>query len=97
MIVRRFTDAGLDEITHAIQQAAKDEGGVSRRHAGRSNAGSAGNALAAMLRPCEIEVRFHQAFDDREVARIIARLLAQPQLASLASAQVTYQGRPLKV
>lgn len=57
----------------------------------------AGNALAAMLRPSEIEVRFHQAFDDREVARIIARLLAQPELASLAIAQVTYQGRPLKV
>jgi hypothetical protein len=50
-----------------------------------------------MLRPSEIEVRFHQAFDDREVARIIARLLAQPELASLAIARVTYQGRPLKV
>jgi hypothetical protein len=57
----------------------------------------AGTALAAMLRANEIEVRFHQAFDDREVARIIATLLAQPELASLAIARVTYQGRPLKV
>ncbi len=52
-----------------------------------------GNALAAMLRRDAIEIRFHRDYDDQAVARIVSQLLAMPELACLARAQVTYQGR----
>lgn len=54
-----------------------------------------GNALAAMLRRDAIEIRFHRAYDDRAVTRIVSRLLTMPELACLAKAQVTYQGGPI--
>lgn len=56
-----------------------------------------GNALAAMLRRDAIEIRFHRAYEDRAVARIVSQLLTTPELACFAQAQVTYQGRPLTV
>ncbi|MFZ4574220.1 MAG: hypothetical protein ACOYN0_07465 [Phycisphaerales bacterium] len=56
-----------------------------------------GNALAAMLRRDTIEIRFHGAYDDRAVARIVSQLLAMPELACLTKAQVTYQGRPITI
>lgn len=55
----------------------------------------AGNALAAMVRRGAIEIRFHQAFSDKSVALIVAALLALPELATLAGARVTYQGRAI--
>jgi hypothetical protein len=55
-----------------------------------------GNALAAMLTPGAIEVRYHAAFKDGEVARILQSLAALPELAFLAEWRATYQGRPLQ-
>ena len=57
----------------------------------------AGNALAAMLSPGRIEVRYHRDFSDREVAEIMALLLAEARLALMAGWEVTYQGRVLRV
>ncbi len=57
----------------------------------------AGNALAAMVRRDAIEIRFHRAFDDKAVGRIVGELLALPALAALAQARVTYQGRTISV
>lgn len=57
----------------------------------------AGNALAAMLRRDAIEIRFHRAYDDSEVARLVGRLLALPALSCLAHASVTYQGRAITI
>ncbi len=54
-----------------------------------------GNALAAMLAPGKIEVRYHKAFTDQTVARIIRSLLAHPDLAFMKTWKVTYQGRVL--
>jgi hypothetical protein len=54
-----------------------------------------GNALAAMLFPGRIEVRYHSAYTDADVARILRTLLAHPSLATIAGWQATYQGRPL--
>jgi hypothetical protein len=56
-----------------------------------------GNALAAMLRRNAIEIRFHRAYDDRAVTRIVSRLLTTPELARLAMAHVTYRGRPITI
>ena len=55
----------------------------------------AGDALAAMLRPDAVEIRYHRAFDDAKVAWIVRELLKTPELSCLGAARVTYQGRVL--
>lgn len=45
-----------------------------------------GNALAAMLAPGRIEVRYHSGYSDAEVTRILRNLVALPQLAPRPSA-----------
>jgi hypothetical protein len=54
-----------------------------------------GNALAAMLAPNKIEIRYHQSFTDTQVANIIKSLKQYPKLSFMADWQTTYQGRPL--
>ncbi len=54
-----------------------------------------GNALAAMLTPDKIEIRFHQEYSDTEVALIISALKQQPDMCFLKNWEVTYQGRSL--
>ena len=56
-----------------------------------------GNALAAMLAPGKVEIRYHQEFSDNRVVRIVVLLMEQPQLSFLKGWQVTYQGRALSV
>jgi hypothetical protein len=56
-----------------------------------------GNALAAMLAPSKVEVRFHKAFSDEDVARLIRELSAEPNLGFLREWRATYQGRPLNI
>ena|ERR1051326_979393 len=56
----------------------------------------AGNALAAMLAPGQIEIRFHRAFSDQRVAQIIENLLAAPELYFMSNWQVAYQGRTIR-
>ncbi len=40
-----------------------------------------GNALAAMLAPEKIEIRYQKNFSDQRVAIIVSSLLAQPELS----------------
>ncbi len=54
-----------------------------------------GDAMAAMLMAGVIEIRYHKAFTDAEVSRIVGRLLQQPKLAFMSDWRVTYQGRPV--
>jgi hypothetical protein len=54
-----------------------------------------GNALAAMLRRDEIEIRFHRAFSERTVEGIVSDLFGQPEFSRLTQARVTYQGRAI--
>ena len=56
-----------------------------------------GSALAAMVRRDGIDVRFHRDFDDRAVVGILRELMALPEMAWLAEARVTYQGRLITV
>jgi hypothetical protein len=56
-----------------------------------------GNALAAMLAPGKVEIRYHQQFSDNRVARIMASLMEQPRLSFMKGWKVTYQGRALSV
>ena len=56
-----------------------------------------GNALAAMLAPGRVEIRYHQSFSDRQVGTIIRSLLARPELSFMRGWQFTYQGRQMTV
>ncbi len=56
-----------------------------------------GNALAAMLSPGKIEVRYHKDFTDAQVALMLMELLQLPELACLHPCRATYQGRPLLI
>jgi len=58
---------------------------------------SAGNALAAMVKPGRIEFRYHKAFSDERVRNVIRMVIEQPELAFAAAFSVTYQGRTLLV
>jgi hypothetical protein len=54
-----------------------------------------GNALAAMVRPGALEVRYHANYTATQVKAICARLLAQPELEPLRTWEVSYQGQKL--
>lgn len=56
---------------------------------------SLGNALAATIKPKQIDIRHHRAFTDRHVATIVQRLLRQPDMQILKEFAVNYQGRGL--
>ena len=56
-----------------------------------------GNALAAMLAPGKVEIRYHKYFSDNRVASIVASLMEQPRLSFMKGWQVTYQGRAISV
>ena len=55
-----------------------------------------GNALAAMISPGKIEVRYHQGFTDDQVSKILSDLLKHPDLACLIPCKATYQGRAIQ-
>ena len=57
----------------------------------------AGNALAAMLYPGRVEVRYHRDYPDEHVARILGNLVSEPRLSGMRDWQATYQGRPLRL
>lgn len=56
-----------------------------------------GNALAAMLAPGRIELRYHAAFTDARVTTILRSLAREPGLALIADWTITYQGLSLSV
>ncbi len=93
--------------THQIKMAFNDRGAIifsiAHQHREMKADGISyeddykGNALAAMLRREQIEIRFHQGFKDADVARIVESLLALPEFVSMQTARVMYQGRTLQV
>lgn len=56
---------------------------------------SAGNALAAMVKPGRIEFRFHKSFSDERFKQLANRLLALPEFKFASGATATYQARIL--
>jgi len=56
-----------------------------------------GNALAAMIRPQRLEIRYHQAFVDKEIATLIRNMAKNEALAFWGSWEITYQGRKIEV
>jgi hypothetical protein len=56
-----------------------------------------GNALAAILTRETIEIRYHEAFINSEVASIARNLLECPEMTWLSQSRITYQGRALQL
>lgn len=56
---------------------------------------SLGNALAATIKPRQIDIRFHRAFSDQHVTTMVQLLLKHPDMEPLTGFAVNYQGRPL--
>lgn len=86
-----FNDRGFIAFPTPIQHNTMKAEGISYED------NYAGNAMAAVLKPGFIEVRFHRDFDDRAVARILGTLLATTALSALHPVSATYQGRPITV
>jgi len=74
---------------------------VTREHRDQSGPGIQyadnykGNALAAMIAPGTIEVRFHRDFSDQQVGEILRSITNHPSLGCLRGFKATYQGRPI--
>ena len=54
-----------------------------------------GNALASVIRPGKVEVRFHKEYSDDEVGRIFREILLLPEMQWASAFSVEYQGRTL--
>lgn len=54
-----------------------------------------GNALACVIQPGQIQVRYHTRYTDASVEHIFRGVLSIPEVSNLSSFSVTYQGRTL--
>ena len=52
-----------------------------------------GNAMAAVIKPGKIEIRFHEHFTDEAVRIIFQSVLKDPEMIWARGFRVTYQGR----
>ncbi len=86
-----FNDHGAFIFSAQSQHSTMKMPGISYEHDARSN------ALAAILKPGMIEIRFDPRFNDDRVVGIMRKLLACPELVGLKGWKVTYQGRVLSV
>lgn len=84
-----FNEQGALIFSTRTQHSHVKAPGISYEHE------SAGNAIAAMLLPNRIEVRFHQRFSDEQIANLLMKLLSEPELSIMAGWEITYQGRPI--
>ncbi len=85
-----FNDRGFIAFPTPIQHNTMKAEGISYEDNYR------GNAMAAMLKPDAIEVRYHRAFGGSDVARIIRTLFERTSLSTMSHACVTYQGRLIR-
>lgn len=54
-----------------------------------------GNALAAILDNCHIQVRYHEAYSEARVASVLTALAQHPNVRFLRDWRLTYQDREL--
>lgn len=54
-----------------------------------------GNALAGIVTPDRIEIRFHRVFSDQRVRSLWSRVLTIPEIALAGLGKVYYQGREI--
>ena len=54
-----------------------------------------GNAVAGIIMPERVEVRFHSAFSDERIRGLWSRLLMIPEIARAGLGRLYYQGREI--
>ncbi len=54
-----------------------------------------GNALAGIITPDRVEIRFHRDFSDEHVKRIWSRVAERPDVARTGPGKLYYQGREI--
>ena len=54
-----------------------------------------GNAVAGLVIPGRVEIRFHKAFSDDRIRTIWRNTLSSPELANARFGQLYYQGREI--
>jgi hypothetical protein len=54
-----------------------------------------GNAVAGLVMPGRVEIRFHKAFSDDRIRTIWRSVLSSPELANARFGQLYYQGREI--
>ncbi|MCB0337529.1 MAG: hypothetical protein KDD62_14535 [Bdellovibrionales bacterium] len=54
-----------------------------------------GNALALIVKPGVIEIRYHDRFSDERIASIIKEVKSLPEMEFAKDFRVTYQGRQI--
>ena len=54
-----------------------------------------GNAVAGIVMPERVEIRFHKAFSDDRIRTIWRRVLSTPELAGVRLGRLHYQGREI--
>ena len=54
-----------------------------------------GNAVAGLVMPGRIEIRFHRAYSDERMRNIWSRVLKIPEVVSAGLGPVYYQGREI--
>ncbi|MGD1917195.1 MAG: hypothetical protein ACFCBV_13550 [Phycisphaerales bacterium] len=86
-----FNDRGFIAFPTTIQHNTMKAEGISYED------NYAGNALAAMLKPGVIEVRFHRDFSDRAVGVLLSKLVTTTVLSEFGPLSATYQGRPILI
>lgn len=86
-----FNDQGAVMASAAAQHREMKAPGINYVQEGQ------GNALAAMLKPGLIEVRYDPRFSDDRVTGIVRKLLACPELVAAKGWRVTYRNKPLTI
>lgn len=82
-------DSGVVFFPHTTEHRDATQSGIQYADDSR------GNALAAMVKPGRIEIRFHRHFTDERVKRLIDRILLLPELEFARSFVFAYQARTL--
>ena len=82
-------DSGIVLFPHTTEHRDATQPGI--KYADDSR----GNALAAIVKPGQIEFRFHGQFSDERVKQLARRILALPELEFARSFVVTYQARTI--
>lgn len=86
-----FNDQGAVIASDKLQHRDMGATGITYEQEGK------GNALAAILKPGLIEVRFDPRFSDDRVAGMVRKLLACPELVVMKGWRLTCRNKPLEV
>lgn len=84
-----LNDSGIAFFSAAVQHREMKTAGLSYEDDYR------GNAVAGIVTPERVEIRFHRAFSDERIRHLWSRMLAVPEIAEARLGRLYYQGREI--